>query len=210
VLGLGRRPLGPTECLWGLALALMGLQSVRHIALYAIVVTPLLAARLWAEFRGLSLPLAVWRRPNLLAGASIVLALAVGRMIGAALGQEVLQLGREPGAATYPAGAVEYLRTHELTGNLFNSYQWGGYLVYQLYPRQRVFIDGRADVYGDEHLDRYVQVARLRPEWRQVLAEHGVGTVLIEKDSALAVVLADDAGWQEAYAGPVERLFVRR
>jgi hypothetical protein len=210
ILGLGRRPLGPTECLWALTLALMGLQSVRHIALYAIVVTPLLAARLWAEVRDLGLPLATWRRPGLLAAASLVLALVVGRMIGAAAGQQALQLGREPGAATYPAGAVQYMRTHELTGNLFNSYQWGGYLVYQLYPDQRVFIDGRADVYGDEHLERYVQVARLRPGWRQVLEDHGVGTVLVEKDSTLAVVLADDAGWQEAYAGQVERLFVRR
>jgi hypothetical protein len=50
----------------------------------------------------------------------------------------------------------------------------------------------------------------MHPEWRQVLAEHNVRLVLAEKDSPLSVVLLDDPGWQEVYAGNVERLFVHR
>src|SRR5439155_9436770 len=46
MVGIWRRPLGPSEALWAVALGLMGLQSVRHIALYAVVATPLLGARL--------------------------------------------------------------------------------------------------------------------------------------------------------------------
>jgi hypothetical protein len=34
--------------------------------------------------------------------------------------------------------------------------------------------------------------------------------VLVEKESPIAVVLGDDAGWQELYAGEVERLFARQ
>src|SRR5207248_9158219 len=97
-----------------------------------------------------------------------------------------------------------------LPGNRFNSSDWGGYLVHELYPRRRVFIDGRADVYGDRFVDRYAEVALLRPGWRGVLEEHAVGAVLVERESPLAVVLGDDPGWREVYAGPVERLFVRR
>ena len=48
-LGLGGRPLRPIALLWSLTVAYMALQSVRHIPLYAIVVTPLLAARGGAE-----------------------------------------------------------------------------------------------------------------------------------------------------------------
>jgi len=72
-----------------------------------------------------------------------------------------------------------------------------------------VFIDGRTDMYG-QFMGRYMQVALLRPGWREVLDEHEVGVVLVERESPLAVVLGDDPGWREAYAGPVERLFARR
>jgi hypothetical protein len=209
VLGVGRRPLGPTEALWALTLALMGLQSVRHIALYGIIVTPLLGARLAAELPALGRSLALWRRPRLLAITWLLLALVVVKTAGTAAARD-LQLGREPGATLSPAGAVDYPRAHALPGNLFNAYQWGGYLIYQLYPQQQVFIDGRADVYGDALVERYVQVVTLQPGWRQVLDEHDVRIVLVEKDGPLAVVLSDDPGWHETYAGDVERLFVRR
>jgi hypothetical protein len=208
VLGVARRPLGPTEALWALALALMALQSVRHIALYAVVVTPLLGARLGTAVSGLRRPLVTWRRPVLLAISWPLLAVSVLRMLTGS-GLEQLEPGREPSSTTYPVGAVAYLRTHELQGNLFNDYDWGGYLIYHLYPGWHVFIDGRADIYG-RFVDRYLTVALLRPGWRQVLAEHGVGVVLVQKESPLAVVLGDDPDWEEAYAGAVERLFVHR
>ena len=208
-LGVGRRPLGATEALWGLALAAMALQSVRHIALYAIVVTPLLGARIQQVLPDLSRPLARWRRPALAAVCWPLLAVSVLQMATAAEGWEHLRLGAEPRAAGYPAGAVDYIRANDPSGNLFNEYHWGGYLIYQLAPDRRVFIDGRADVYGPL-VDRYHGVARLKPDWRETLDQHDVRLALLEKQAPLADVLQDDPAWQEVYAGEVERLFVRR
>ncbi|HEX6655663.1 MAG TPA: hypothetical protein VF153_05565, partial [Candidatus Limnocylindria bacterium] len=208
-LGVGRRPLGPTEVLWTLVLALMALQSVRHIALYGVVATPLLGARLQAQLPSLRRPLAAWRRPSLLVVMWPLVALFVLRLVLTSGGWDRVQLGHEPSAATYPVGAVEYLRTHDLEGNLFNAYHWGGYLIYELFPNRTVFIDGRTDVYA-ELVGRYQGVATLQPDWRRVLDDYQVGLVLVEKASPLAVVLGDDPLWQEAYRGDVEQLFVRR
>jgi hypothetical protein len=210
VLGLGRRPLGPTECLWGLALALMGLQSVRHIALYAIVVTPLLGARLAAEIPPLRLLMASWKlRWALPLTTWLLLALLGSRMIVTADRLGGAQLAHEPSTIGYPVGAVEYIRDQQLTGNLFNEYGWGGYLIYKLYPERPVFIDGRTDVY-DDLVGRYMEVVQVRPGWRRVLEEHDVRMVLAAKDEPLAVVLKDDHRWQQVYDGQVERLFVLR
>lgn len=209
VLGVWRRPLGPTEVLWLVMMALMALRSVRHIALYGVVATPLLAARLQAELPTLRTSLANWRRPLLLAVMWPLVGVLLVRLAVTGGGWEHAQVGREPNATTYPAGAVEYLRTHDLPGNLFNSYAWGGYLIYQLYPQRPVFIDGRMDIYGDV-VEPHLSVTLLRPGWRQVLDGHDVRLVLVEKESPLAVVLGDDPGWREAYSGDVERLFVRR
>jgi hypothetical protein len=209
-LGLARPPLGVTEALWALLFALMALQSIRHLALYAVVTMPLLGARLQAELPWLRRSLADARRSTpgailwKLAPCSLLLAVYL------TVDPSRLQLGAEPSAATFPAGAVAYLRDHQAEGNLFNQYEWGGYLIYSLYPQRRVFIDGRADVHGDASVDRYESVERLRPNWRQVLDEHDVRLVLVRRESPLAVVLGGDAGWQELYAGEVERLFARR
>jgi hypothetical protein len=207
-LGLGRRPLGPSELLWALVLALMGLQSVRHIALFGIVVVPLIGARLQAELPTLRRTLANWKRPRLLLVLWSLAAIVALGVILPANAAGTLQLGREPSTATYPVGAVDYLQTHDVAGNLFNSYAWGGYLIDHLYPDRPVFIDGRTDVYGN-FMQRYEQVIGLQPGWRDVLNQYDVGVVLVEKDSALAGALADDPGWHEAYTGDVERLFVR-
>ena len=43
-----------------------------------------------------------------------------------------------------PAGAATFLLNHHITGRLFNTYEQGGYLIWRLWPQNRVFVDGRA------------------------------------------------------------------
>jgi len=44
----------------------------------------------------------------------------------------------------YPAGAADFLLAHNVSEPIFNTYGYGGYLMWRLWPRERVFIDGRA------------------------------------------------------------------
>ena len=44
----------------------------------------------------------------------------------------------------YPAGAADFLLAHNVSGPIFNTYGYGGYLIWRLWPQERVFIDGRA------------------------------------------------------------------
>lgn len=210
VLGLGRRPLGPTDILWAVVLTLMSLRSLRHIALYAVVVLPLLGARLQAELPALRQPFLNARRPLVVALLALTWLLPAVAIAGVAAAPARLQTGRAPSAAGYPAGAVAYIRAHDLRGNLFNQYHWGGYLIYELAPDPRVFIDGRADPFGDDLVVRFRETTQLRPGWRRTLDDYAVDLVLMEKESPLAAALAGDPAWQEVYTGEVERLFVRR
>ena len=213
LLGLGRRPLGLTDVLWTVTVTLMALQSTRHIPLWAIVVTPLLGARLAAEYPRWRGTLAEWRPPALaLAAVSnwTLVALSIAGTLALAGAGARDYLRAAPPAATYPAGAVAYLRANALDGAIFNEYHWGGYLIYQLYPRYQVFIDGRADVYGDALVTRYRSTTRLAPGWRDLLAEHDVRLALLGKDSALAAALRDHPNWETLYTGEIETLLRRR
>lgn len=197
-----------TASLLLLAFTFMALQSQRHIPLFAMVAAPVLALRL--EERHLRLALEVRTGPKatpLLIIAPLVLVPAL--LVLVVIASPYSQARMTPSTRSYPAGAVAYLKEHRPVGNLFNTYGWGGYLVYTLYPDYRVFIDGRADVYGDELMEEYGRVVGLKPDWRAVLDKHAVASVLIEKDSPLAVLLASQTDWQKVYEGEVEQVFIR-
>lgn len=208
-LGIAARPLGPTDLLWALTFALLGLQSTRHVPLYGIIVTPLLGARLLAVAPGLGRPLARWRRPGSLAITWALIPLIVLAGAKATAEGQPLQWGREPSPAGYPVAAADYLAGHELAGNLFNQYRWGGYLIYRLYPRYPVYVDGRADPFSDRVIDDYRAITRLDPGWQALLGRYGVALAVIENESPLAGAPRADPTWRELARGDVDALFAR-
>ena len=60
--------------------------------------------------------------------------------------------------ASYPQQAVAYLRIHRCPGNLFNSYDYGGYLIWKL-PNQPVYIDGRMPTW-QLYMDQYEAISK--------------------------------------------------
>ncbi|HKO24802.1 MAG TPA: hypothetical protein VJY65_08695, partial [Chloroflexota bacterium] len=104
--------------------------------------------------------------------------------------------------------AVAYLRTHRPAGPLLNSYDWGGYLIWTLYPRVRVYVDGRPDMYGDAFMDLFVRTWRAQPGWQATL-RRGVRLVLVEPTSGLGHALATTRGWRVTYRDAVSVLYER-
>ncbi len=49
----------------------------------------------------------------------------------------------------FPVHAADFLAESELEGNLFHRYEWGGYLGWRLWPRNRVVIDGRTVLFAE-------------------------------------------------------------
>jgi hypothetical protein len=109
---------------------------------------------------------------------------------------------------TAPVRAVEWLKQSGLTGPMYNSYNWGGYLVWAL-PREPVFVDGRTDVYDDEFLREYIKVTFIHPGWQEVLDRYGMRLALTEHDSFLATMLATQPGWRLAYSDDQAVIYMR-
>jgi hypothetical protein len=187
---------------------------VRHIPLYAIVATPLIAARIGETLPSLP-PQCARTRELARFGAGVMAALLpllllLGGAGAASAAGRGWQVKRGASTAGYPVAGVEYLRTTLLEGRLLNEWRWGGYLIAELYPERRVFIDGRADPFGDELVTRYRDTILARPGWQQNLDEWRIELVLVDKDGPLAKALRDDPGWRELASGEVERLFERQ
>jgi len=94
----------------------------------------------------------------------------------------------------YPVAAVQWMQVHHPEGRLFNSYNWGGYLLWTL-PETPVFIDGRADLYGDDLLDQWHAVVNADKKALSLLDQWDVKVVLLEPDWPIVEVLKSN-GWK--------------
>ena len=109
-----------------------------------------------------------------------------------------------------PYYAVEFIRREHPPGPMFNSYDWGGYLMFKLWPDYPVYIDGRTDLYDDAFIRRYIEVMVANDGWQQTLAEDGINLVIVESNSTLARFLEQEPVWTEVYRDDMAVIFTRK
>ncbi|MFY9614620.1 MAG: hypothetical protein WAT58_04400 [Candidatus Dormiibacterota bacterium] len=205
-----RRGADPTVVLWALVSLVMALTSQRHVPIFAVAGAPLVGVAASTLLAGLGARARPERNPTqamvvantliaavLLVGAGLFVA---GRSSDAALDKAV--------AAAEPVAATDYLLANHLPGRVFNSYEYGGWLIWKAYPAYPVFIDGRTEVYGDEVFDQYIRTKFLSDQWRQSLNDYQVRTVMIPSGDPLRLVLEGD-GWKLAYSDTGTRVYTR-
>ena len=215
VLGLIFRKERPTitELLLFLGTGAAGLLSARHIPLFAIVAAPILA-RSWLSVdldpKGLTNRTGNNADSKPLGSLLVVLNwLLLVVAVGTAVIWSITKIGGNDAAieARFPVAAVDYLEASGLAeARGYNSYNWGGYLIWRGVP---VFVDGRADVYGDPFLLYYRRTFDVLSGWQEPLDEYDVDYVLMESGSPLTAVLAVSPDWTEVYADDLAQIFIR-
>jgi hypothetical protein len=198
VLAVSRRRPHPTELLAVGVFTYLGFNAARNIGLFALAAAPVLARHLDLSLDPLrdrlgqqrQVPERVARVFNLL----IVVLVAFGALVRVA-SQLPDSVNRQAIDRTMPVDAVDYIRDHQPMGPLFNSYNWGGYVLWRLYPSYMSFVDGRTDLFDDQILGAYLEAWSGQPEWRALFERWGIRLVLIEPQAPLASVLEAN-GWQ--------------
>ena len=123
----------------------------------------------------------------------------------------------------YPVSATNFIKKIHLSGNMYNEYAYGGYLLYQLYPDVKVFIDGRTDLYLCCEIPEGLIAGKLKTvsddDYRDVLYQttwdkYNISYVVIrtEKNTVLrkiARVLNTDPEWSLIFWDDYTQIFVR-
>jgi hypothetical protein len=200
------------------------LHSVRNVPIFAIVVTPIVAGhwnkflRSAGELRRLELYRRVSARITQLhqsADGRVFVAIALIALVSMAMkprlvgGEQVL--ATEILASRFPVAAVTWLRTNDpaVTGEMFNDYGWGGYLMLEL-PDHRVFTDGRNDFYGKKLIEEFNTVDDVKPGWEPVLERYRVGWTILPPKHGLNALLAMRVDWKRVYSDDVAVIYTRR
>jgi hypothetical protein len=199
----------------------LALHSVRNVPVFALVVTPMIAAPLekflreprdanWARVYG-----------KISANITALDRTASGLWLAViAIAVLVFVMTRPNGLKTellvdrFPVAAVtEFVESKQaeqsLHGEMFNAYGWGGYLMLEL-PERKVFIDGRNDFYGRDLVEEFNTVDDTRPHWEQVFDKYNVGWTLLPQKHPLNSLLALHTDWKRVYADDVAVIYARR
>jgi len=186
----------------------LGLASVRHTPLLAILAMPLAARMAGSDSRGTGRRRSSGRLPAragmhlLTAGLIAALALIVGiRGMSAPWG---ITADRDP----LPITSVALLRSNAIAGRLWVPLHWGAYAVYHLNPAVTVSIDGRwAMVYPRSVMADHEAFSHSGDDgrWKTILERYGAQMVLVAPDTPVAASMAGDPDWvlilKEASAG---------
>lgn len=87
--------------------------------------------------------------------------------------------------------------THLENVNTFHNDRTGGYLIYEMGPEFKVFIDDRAEMYGDR-MAEFVAVRDGDEPWQPLFERDGIEQVLLPADSDLAAEISG-SGWDTVY-----------
>jgi hypothetical protein len=108
-----------------------------------------------------------------------------------------------------PIGATHWMIENHPAGKLFNSYNWGGYLMWQLGAAYPVYVDGRTDVYDNAFLQEYLKIVTGQLEAPAVFDARGIKVVMVEPESPLGSQLLKSGQWQAAYRDEMAVVYVR-
>jgi len=214
-LALSRAPLNFIECGLLLMVSHMALYSARYMSLFAVIVAPILLKC----------------GESVLANSTVV----VGRFLQTR-NRNLMEIDKNVNGYIWPIGtillvvglglagrlhftfdekrfpvaAVRFLDREPVKGNMFNNDEFGDYIIFSAWPRYKVFMDGRSDMYGEKLGAAYLQVANVQPGWKEVLTHYKIGWVIFDTNSPLTTALNGDPDWFPIYTDEVATIFVKK
>jgi hypothetical protein len=190
-----RMALMPAALLVGLIH--LALQHARHETPLAIL-APMLLAESIAGALALPSPAAVSRRWTVLAAAAVAFGLA-----GVRLATPVVRAD----GPTAPMTALQALPEALRQRHVLNDYAFGGYLIW---AGARPFIDGRADMYGDDFLGRYERIAAGNADALEAaLKRYDVAWTIFAPGERATALMDREPGWRRLYADRFAVVHVR-
>jgi hypothetical protein len=186
-----------------------GLYASRNIPVAAIllvfVIGPLIPSLGLADFSSRMSALEsvlrghIW--PILSAIAGLLLALNGGRFDT----KQLLDAHFDP--QRMPVAAVDFIQYSGISAPILSTDYWGGYLIYRLYPHNRVVIDDRHDFYGEPFLRSYLKTIHAEAGWEDFLRSHPV-CLLLPKNAAVTALVSKSSEWRAVYSDNVAVVFV--
>jgi tetratricopeptide (TPR) repeat protein len=117
----------------------------------------------------------------------------------------------------FPQRAAEFIQRENLPGEIFNTYDEGGYVSWSLGPQRLDYIDGRDTLFGLPRVERHrllLQSPPDSPDWDEETNRYHINTILFSRgdgiDHGQLKAFCASNTWRPVYLDEVSAVFVRR
>jgi len=130
---------------------------------------------------------------------------------------------KQPNMSLFPVDAASFIEKEKIVGNIYNPYDWGGFLLWRLGPDFKVFVDGRMDVYAQtevpQRLNELFELLNnknsgrdtVEASWNTLLDTFSIDHVILHttQDRTLGELTIQKQGWSLIYFDSVASILTR-
>ena len=110
----------------------------------------------------------------------------------------------------------KFIRSNKIPGKIFNNYDFGGYLIYHLHDREKVFIDNRPEAYSVAFFDSiYKPMQENELVWKQKSEEYGINLIVFYRHDntpwaqPFLIGKAQDPEWVPIFVDQVSLVLIK-
>lgn len=97
-------------------------------------------------------------------------------------------------------------------GQMFNTYEWGDYLLWAGPPKLKVFLASHVHLVPREVWNDYIAISNVASGWEEILDRYGVNLIVLDSATHTPLIgrLRENENWRQTYSDNVGAVFVRR
>ncbi|GMR04705.1 MAG: hypothetical protein BMS9Abin23_0608 [Thermodesulfobacteriota bacterium] len=187
------------------AVSYMAATHARWTALFAFCAAPAIASNVSAYLDGGGRASKKVEYTVLLSGVFVALL-----MVGVFSNSKIREnYGLGVSGANFPVGTVDFMKREKITGPLYNSYVFGGYLIFNS-PGRVVFIDGRTPTVYSPYFFWTTRLVNNTPSWKRLVAEYNLEAALVKIEKPFCSKLYHDEDWSPVVFDDVSVLYLKK
>lgn len=209
-----RRAIAPAHAAILLGFGAISLAFARNIPLFCLAAAPILThwARLALEpastFNRLEARISSIEanlKSSFWSPVAVLLTAAIFALSATGSGHSLYSFD----ASSFPVRAADWIVEQRPYGNMLNDLNWGGYILYRLWPAHRVFIDSQTDFYGEGFVRQYDYIISGDDGWQRRLEDWQVDWMIVAPGSRLATLARLEPQWRVSYEDATTVILVR-
>ncbi|MEI6587994.1 MAG: hypothetical protein WCO05_03540 [Candidatus Moraniibacteriota bacterium] len=113
--------------------------------------------------------------------------------------------------------SVIFFKANNLSGPIFNNYDIGGYLIFHLFPKEKVFVDNRPEAYSDVFFQEvYIPMQENDDIWNRMSQEYAFNAIYFATSDVtnwgqeFLVKRIKDPEWAPVFADDYAIIFLKR
>jgi len=113
--------------------------------------------------------------------------------------------------------SARFFKNQNLQGPIFNNYDIGGYLIYHLYPQEKVFVDNRPEAYSISHFQKiYIPCQQDNSLWKKLDKKYNFNAIffsyhdLTNWGQKFLIERIKDNNWAPVFADNYAIIFAKR